>query len=577
MQTKKIPKEVIFAKPVLNRESQLGFRIGLARKRSASYPLDSMNFIMIDLERPELNVRHAHQCAEDLTGRLLEFLSCADGIDGINDERLPELFERILNQRRASGLFGRYAGANEVMTIPPEESLTSGHGRLAIGLISYYESTGDWRALESAVGIADRIWKKWNECKRCNSNWGFAAEPMAKLYHITGNKRYLEVLEQIRDDTVVPPKKANGVWHQLTISRLRGLQLAALYTGDSEWMKMAEPFRDIVHEKHIDMPDGNIPESIYFNGDKHSRTEGCAIAEWLMLHLNFGLLSGKDEMYDEAEKILWNALFFNQFVNGGFGLRGLIANGYSGNHHVEAWCCCLEHAGLAMTEVARHTVVLHDKTLRVNFLIPGTYTVNVPGHGDITVTIRSNYPETADAIVEVSDNLPAGISVRIRIPNVVRDDKLTEERKDGRRKFVLKGRVGHHLETIHDGDVVLKYGPLVLAPPAIAGLIKDEKIVDDGAPIGFNGNAWPDYSPELLVGKEDTDGFVNLSNKPIPNWVRFEEGPLSRCGVGEAAVNVPVRFKNGKEQILRFHPLCSYTSFLELHDVPLVFRRSGSR
>jgi len=29
------------------------------------------------------------------------------GVDGQHDERLPELFERILRQRRPSGLFGR--------------------------------------------------------------------------------------------------------------------------------------------------------------------------------------------------------------------------------------------------------------------------------------------------------------------------------------------------------------------------------------------------------------------------------------------------------------------------------------
>ena len=33
-------------------ESQLAFRLGLARQRTASYPCDRMDFIMLDLERP---------------------------------------------------------------------------------------------------------------------------------------------------------------------------------------------------------------------------------------------------------------------------------------------------------------------------------------------------------------------------------------------------------------------------------------------------------------------------------------------------------------------------------------------
>ena len=83
--------------------SQVDFRIGLARTRTASYPLDSMDFIMMDLERPDGCSRHAHWCTGDLTGRLLEFLSSAEGVDGKSDPRLADLFERILRQRRRSG------------------------------------------------------------------------------------------------------------------------------------------------------------------------------------------------------------------------------------------------------------------------------------------------------------------------------------------------------------------------------------------------------------------------------------------------------------------------------------------
>ncbi|MCY2989390.1 MAG: hypothetical protein NTY19_16170 [Planctomycetota bacterium] len=95
---------VALSQPVL-ASCQLAFRIGLARQRTASYPCDSLNFIMLDLERPEGRSRHAHWCTGDLTGRLLEFLSCTEGIDGKSDLRLKGLFERVLSQRRPSGLF----------------------------------------------------------------------------------------------------------------------------------------------------------------------------------------------------------------------------------------------------------------------------------------------------------------------------------------------------------------------------------------------------------------------------------------------------------------------------------------
>ena len=74
-------KNVTLAKPLLS-DSQIKFRLGLARQRTRAYPLDSLDFIMIDLERPQSEHRQAFQCAGDLTGRLLEFLSHADGVDG---------------------------------------------------------------------------------------------------------------------------------------------------------------------------------------------------------------------------------------------------------------------------------------------------------------------------------------------------------------------------------------------------------------------------------------------------------------------------------------------------------------
>jgi len=78
------------SKPLL-ADCQLAFRIGLARQRTASYPCDSMDFIMMDLERPEGRTRHAYWCTGDLTGRLLEFLSCCEGIDGRWDPRLKSV------------------------------------------------------------------------------------------------------------------------------------------------------------------------------------------------------------------------------------------------------------------------------------------------------------------------------------------------------------------------------------------------------------------------------------------------------------------------------------------------------
>ena len=522
--------------------SQLRFRIGLARKRTASYPLDSMDFIMTDLERPDLRSRFAYYCTGDLTGRLLEFLSCAEGIDQHTDERLPVLFERILRQRRPSGLFGRYASGSA--STPPEDNIFSGASRLFPGLIRYYELTGDWRALEAATGIAERLLSvkdAWDERLQSQGLRMWVSEPFARLYGLTGDNRYLDFCKMINEHTKRGRHHAHGF-----LSTLCGLQLAAYYTGDMRWNEKPEYYRQLLINEHHVMPDGCVAELILPN---NSRNEGCAIADWLMLNLNAGLLLRDQSAYEQAERTLWNALFFNQFVTGGFGVRSITAHGYGMDELQEAWWCCTHTCGRAMTEYARHAVTFRQDadTICINFLVPGSYKLSVPGQPDIQVVIRTNYPATAEAVIEAA-HVRAGVQVEVRIPEWIYNAQLDEQRQDDRVRIALEGRIRHQLVPYEDGGL-LTYGPLILAPLR-------------GVPRGS--------IPELLC-EADAQGFVTLKNRPVTQW-GFGEGPGARCAVGEAAVNVPVRI-NGEDKIMRFWPLCYNTADLIYEGVPIIFRK----
>ena len=213
-------KDVRTATAVLG-ESQVNFRLGLARQRTRTYPLDSMDFIMMDLERPDLCHRHAHWCTGDLTGRLLEFLSHAEGVDGRTDPRLPELFERILRQRRPSGLIGRYAA--QPKPAPPEEDAFSSAPRLLPGLLRYHELTGDWRALDAAVGMAKFALARKDEWrKHLNAHGGrlieaWISEPMAMLYGVTRDKAYLDFAAMIEECLESPEKGAHAHGYLATL------------------------------------------------------------------------------------------------------------------------------------------------------------------------------------------------------------------------------------------------------------------------------------------------------------------------------------------------------------------------
>jgi hypothetical protein len=251
------------------------------------------------------------------------------------------------------------------------------------------------------------------------------------------------------------------------LTMLRGLQLAAIYTGDASWNKQPEQFRKEIADV-IAWPDGNISE-VFPNS---SRNEGCAIADWVMLNLYAGFISGEDEAYEKAENALWNALFLNQMVNGGFGHRDYESDHTYGGAvlSMECWFCCLHNAGLAMVEFADHAVTLRGDELRINLLVPGRYRLPYKGT-TIEVEVSTRYPEKADTTVVIS-GAPKEMKTRIRIPSCIKGAEVKVTNLPGAKtRHVLSGRMGYQLEEVKNG-VVLRYGPLVMAPLRYAQNVK---------------------------------------------------------------------------------------------------------
>ena len=559
--------------------SQLSFRLALARTRTASYPLNSMDFVLMDLERPDNRYRHAYWCVGDLSGRLLEFLSCADGVDGRVDSRLDSLFDRILKQQRPSGIIGRYGlGGHDGMmpaTTPPEDHplLPACCGRHGCGLLRYFDLTGDARSLEAAVGLGNRLWTvrdAWRamlKTTRHATPYTWTTDFFARLFAATREPRWLEFCAMIRDGLTNEP---NCHAHFLMTS-LRGLQWTAIATGDLSWNEKPERLRRMIIERRLEMPDGCTPEGF----PQSPRNEGCSIADWLMLNLNAGLL-GEDSAYEKAERIFWNALAFNQWINGSFGHRGLTANGYGLRDIGEAWWCCVHHAGMALSEYARHTVTFRDGAVHVNFLTPGRFSVPLPEGGLAHVTIATDYPNSVATTVTVK-KIPAGVPVKLRVPSCIQRPSVKESRTEQSVQITLQGELSHRVEQCHPG-VILTYGPLILVPgTGLPGNASASSSAPLGVPPGYVPQSLPPGVPRIKLDKQaGADGVVQLprcpSERPMPDWSYFDEGPGSPTWVNKSSVEGRLKFAGGEEHVVRFTPMCYNTSNLSFFETPVVFR-----
>lgn len=561
------------AKPSLD-PSQVSFRLGLARTRTAAYPLDSMDFIMMDLERPDRRSRHAHWCAGDLSGRLLEFLSCAEGVDGRNDPRLDTLFERILNQRNPSGTFGRYGPSYGEPSPDQDPMQPTLMGRLASGLMRYFQLTGDSRALEAAVALGNRVWSDrdtWHNIMKASQGRTFQAwmsEFFAHLYDATKESKWMELCAMLRDNLGMCDVNCHA---HAFLSTLRGLQWMAMYTGDLAWTERVEMNRRMIIEKRLETPDGCPPECF-----PHStRNEGCSIADWLMLNLHAGLITGDAAAYEKAERVFWNALAFNQLITGAFSARRMLGSGYGLDYIEEAWWCCVHDGGMAISEMARHTVTLRKGVLSVNFLTPGQFAVPLPGGKWANVKIATAYPARAEATIE-ADGVPADIAVVLRVPSCIRKPDVKQVRNGERVQIALRGELGHRIELCNPG-VMLTYGPLVLVP-AIWGwdAPSQQKPADATVPTGYIPAAVPPGIPAIkLDSPADAEGFVQLPlcppARPLPEWSYFDEGPGARTWVDGAPVMVNLKFPGGNVRPMRFTPMCYNTSCLSLFETPVVF------
>lgn len=543
--------------------SQLSFRIGLARRRLSAYPLDDINFIFNNIERPRMSRVMADWWTGDLSGRILEALSASDGVDGVHDARLTAIYERLLRNRQPEGYIGEFAA-------DPVRQSADGFpntvlNKILPGLVRYYRLTGDLRALDAAESEVNYLlrhkdaWMAYFKPDRPIALYNWVADGIAQLHEITGDKRY----EQALRETLA---RLGGIEYAHThgaMTTLRAYQRMAHVTGDMSWNEKPELFRRRIAEKHYESVAGDIPEGFPMS----PRNESCSTADWMQLNLWAGLLlSGEaaDSAYAKAEHIFWNALAYNQIVTGGFGHRQFLRRGYGTMEFQEAWWCCTENALLAMSEYARHCVTADDEEIRVNMLVPGVYDVD-----GASVQIASLWPGRAEARVSVRD--PRGRRVYVRRPEGVAGWREERSEQPGGLQLHLTGRVGHTVEPWED-RFALKYGILILAPGNNTWVQRENALAGSTIPAGYEGASFSSMDFRVELPAADESGFYPLNHLPLPNWIFYEESPDSRTSFENVSVTVPIVFDDGQRADVRFWPLCYFVSTLTFYALPLLFR-----
>ena len=329
-----------------------------------------------------------------------------------------------------------------------------------IGLLTYYQATGHEPALEASRRAADLMYGLFVVEKRsmrlASSHQGMATtsvlEPMALLYRLTGEPRYLEFCHAIIDaweDESDPEtwmseeegcrllnsllehgnvyRTANRKAYEM-LSNLVGLLELYRVDPDERYLTACRNAWDDIatkrlyvtgtasyHEKFT--PDGRLPPGV-------AAGEGCVTVTWLQLTRHLLELTGEVRYADELERTTYNALLAAQSPLTGevtYFVPLLGRKHYNGHDAkmTPAISCCSSSIprGIAMIPTFA-SGVLNGKPALLQY-IPGKHVLAYGGEGrrKVTLHVGGDYPLTGDLEVQVEPAQADRFSVVLRAPS----------------------------------------------------------------------------------------------------------------------------------------------------------------
>jgi hypothetical protein len=420
----------------------------------------------------------------DQIGRWLSVLHVAEGLGWTpavaNRKAVADV---ILPLQTIDGNFGKPGSLKlDDVRIP------SGNAFALRGLMDAYADTHDARFLESARRLGryfEAIAPKWEKTAegKLHEFYGHCLDGLVALYEQGGDQWALDLAKRLA-------KNAGRTQHtHHSLSLCRGLIDLARVTGDKEYLKKAENYLAWCRDNQT--VSGGLPEEM----PKSEQDEGCGLADWVVVNLMMFQLTGDDRYVGDAEHMLVNHFFMNQFRTGGFGHRtfsqeivgGKHWQGWGGKFGSENPGCCSLWGQWALGQVARFIVTQSAGTVSVN-LYPSAE-ITLPDHG-VRLQISSDFPRMTKVRIRVECEKPQKFTLALRTPEwassldvfadkVVLDDLDTASSARNPRLRLSREWKG-------TTDVDIKFPAKVCVVPRFWRNTKDVTVVDGPLCLGLS-------------------------------------------------------------------------------------------
>ena len=304
----------------------------------------------------------------DYMGRWISAMSLLGQYTG-ESYGVDAVVHELLGFQNRDGSFGPY-------TDPHDFQEWFGMSRGLVGLLEYYQTSQDERALAAAVRLGDFYlanYPDWAPCLyECYST---ALEGLVLLFKLTGEAKYLETARRIATSSAVykgvryskeltPEGRRSPVSGQVhcQLTTARGLLDLYEVTQEKSYLTPVLELHNYIMKELLWVSGG-----IGFYYYRPEENETCADSDWLRMNLQLWRLTRDVRFMHLAEHILLNQIFFNQADNGGFCyLRGL-----QNRAGAVFDACCSHHAPRAFYEVLRHIYATTEEVVWINLLMGG--------------------------------------------------------------------------------------------------------------------------------------------------------------------------------------------------------------
>lgn len=400
----------MLAGPVVKLDGLLGRRAELAARQLDSDTPYSVDLLLQDVVLDPVRRRECDDYSGDLSGRWLEAAVFARQLSfSVDESKQDAVLRGVLDAQNRDGSFGPGRGWADT-----DHGAVWGNGRLLMGLLAqrarvtagHALHTRLHRAIDELTGhliTVTPLWLRWFEALE-NRYGKFALDlfsilqPLAMIAGETpsdGLTVAVGALAEAVPLTTDHPYHTHGY-----LLALRGALLWYGDTGDLAGVRAVYRAYQRVGRTAL-TPQGTTKETLALLGNVN--TEGCGVADWLMLTLELHDRLGYEHLLMEAGHVAANGLPHVQAPSGHFGCETITADPgmLTADYAPEAWWCCTLHCLLAIAEFAHRAVVVRDDGVHVHFLHAIISDVTT-GAGDIRVQVTGDFPWTAEAGIRVT-------------------------------------------------------------------------------------------------------------------------------------------------------------------------------